>query len=156
MTRFAPQAPIPHRPVVERLAPVLALGWVAFAAQAQDVVWRCGQTLTNQAPMDEAAQRLCVQVSLPNATTVQGARPTPIAPTQGMGSPMAGRDRTGTVQVASDEQRQRDGQAKALLIAEKERVQAQLQTARRQGDAARVALAEADLASIERELSRLP
>jgi molybdenum cofactor biosynthesis enzyme len=60
------------------------------------------------------------------------------------------------VQVGADEQRQRDAQARALLLAEKQRVQAVLQNARKGGDAAQVALTEADLASIERELARLP
>ena len=145
-----------HRRLVARCALVLALGAGLVAAQAQDEVWRCGQTLTNQPPMDEATQRPCTRVSLPDAAAVPAARAKTPAPGQGAASSTTGRERTGAVQVAADEQRQRDGQARSLLLAEKQRLQAQLQIARRSGDAAQVALAEADLASIERELTRLP
>lgn len=134
----------------------LALLGVACELRAQDAVWLCGQTLTNRLPSDDAEQRQCRQVNLPNATTVPGTRTRPAAPGQGVAPPMPGRERTGTVQIATDEQRQRDAQARTLLLAEKQRLQAQLLTARRSGDATQVALTEADLASVERELSRLP
>lgn len=125
-------------------------------AVADDAVWLCGQTLTNQPPGDPSLRQGCSPVQLPSATTVPGTRNRVSAPGQGAAEPGGGRGRTAPVQVGADEQRQRDGQARALLLAEKQRVQAQLQNARRAGDAAQAALGEADLASIERELSRLP
>jgi hypothetical protein len=156
MVRQPSRQPTFYRRLMARCALVLALGAGLVVAQAQDEVWRCGQTLTNQAPADGATPHPCTRISLPDASAVPGTRGKSPAPGQGAASPTAGRERTGAVQVAADEQRQRDGQARSLLLAEKQRLQAQLQVARRSGDTAQVALAEADLASIERELTRLP
>jgi hypothetical protein len=160
MTGHATPSPIPGRrlqDLVRGLALCAALaGTLCVQVWAQDAVWLCGQTLTNQPPVDESLRPSCRLVHLSNATTVPGQGSRTGAPGQGAASPSVGRDRTAQVQVSADEQRARDGQARALLLAEKQRVQAQLQSARRVGDAAQVALGEADLASIDRELSRLP
>lgn len=129
---------------------------MSCVVQAQDTVWRCGSTLTNQRPVDEAQQATCTPLSWSTATTVSGTRGHPHAPGQGGATPAMGRERTGPVQVSREEQALRDGQAKSLLMAEKERLQRQWQSARQTGDATQTALIEADLASIERELSRRP
>ncbi len=135
-------------------------GWALFGVagmvQAQDTVWRCGSTLTNQLPSDAVLQRQCIPMGLSSATTVPDTRSRPAAPGQGAATAAVGRERTGTVQVASEEQAQRDGQARALLLAEKQRLQLQWQSARQAGDTHQISLIEADLASIERELSRRP
>ena len=47
-----------------------AVTGVLSQAQAQDLVWRCGSTLTNRLPDDEAQRGACVPVSLPRVTTL--------------------------------------------------------------------------------------
>ena len=51
---------------------------------------------------------------------------------------------------------QRDAQARQLLLGEVERVHAQWRNAQAQGDSQASAKAQADLASLQRELARLP
>ena len=52
---------------------------------AQDLVWRCGQTLTNRLPEDEGQRGTCVPVSLPKVTTLPAPRFAPVAPPQSAG-----------------------------------------------------------------------
>jgi len=133
-----------------------ALIWALCAAcsleaQAQEAVWRCGQTLTNRLPDAEEERRLCQSVNLPASITVHTAPATAAAV----------RDRTKSVpladaQIQPAEQKQRDVWARELLRAEMERVQSEWRQARAQGDAMRAARAGADLSSLQRELARWP
>jgi hypothetical protein len=122
---------------------------------AQELVWRCDQTMTNRLPEDEALRRHCVPVSLPKVTTLPAPRFAPAVPPQ---SPSAGTPGLAlpSAQVDAQEQRQRDQVARNLLLAEKQKAQTRLQMAERSGDVAAAELARADLASLERELARRP
>jgi len=125
---------------------------VSLQALAQDLVWRCGTTLTNRLPDEAALRSQCVPVSLPSVTTVGTSRLAPVAPPQ---SPtwVLRSDRT---QVDADEQKRRDVQASELLLAEKQKAQARLLRAEQSGDQAMAELARADVASLDRELARRP
>lgn len=128
---------------------------VTGTAQGQELVWRCDQTLTNRLPEDEALRRLCVPVSLPLVTTLPAPRFAPAVPPQNVTTVTP----SGSVlraQVDAQEQKQRDLAARTLLLAEKQKAQTRLQMAERLGDAAAADLARADLASLERELTRRP
>ncbi|MDI9331157.1 MAG: hypothetical protein QM527_07585 [Alphaproteobacteria bacterium] len=141
------------------LGTALALMGVSVAAQVS--VWRCGSTLTNRLPEGDVQRRDCIPITLPSATTLHAAPASLIAPRTGH-SPQSGtRERTNlvpgsTVQISPVEQKQRDALARQLIEAELERTQALWRSARSQGDSAAAERAEADLASLQRELARLP
>jgi hypothetical protein len=129
--------------------------WGVGTALAQELVWRCDQTMTNRLPEDEAIRRHCVPVSLPQVTTLPAPRFAPAVPPQGIspGTPGLTWPRA---QVDVQEQKQRDQVARQLLLAEKQKAQTRLQVAEHSGDAAAAELARADLTSLERELARRP
>jgi hypothetical protein len=128
---------------------------VVGTAFAQELVWRCDQTMTNRLPEDEALRRHCVPVSLPQVTTLPAPRFAPAVPPQNTAVGTSGMTGPRT-QVDAQEQKQRDQTARTLLLAEKQKAQARLQVAERSGDTAAAELARADLASLERELARRP
>jgi len=135
-----------------RLGLILALSALcAPELQAQEAVWRCGQTLTNRLPDSETERRQCLSVSLPASITVHTA-PAATAAVRERTTPVPLAD----AQIQPAEQKQRDAWARDLLRAELERVQGEWRQARAQGDAVRAARAEADLASLQRELARWP
>lgn len=134
---------------------------LSLPLQAQESVWLCGQTLTNQRPETAHERATCQRVQLPVATTVHTPAVGAVAPSKGSTPQAVINDRTssvpaGAAQVEAVEQRQRDAQARQILWTEMERVQAQWRQAQTVGDAAALARAEADLASLKRELARLP
>lgn len=138
------------------LAPLASLVLLAPGVAAQEAVWLCGQTLTNRLPDEPAERRNCQSVQLPAGTTVHVAPASAAAPAAPASAAGAGAPRAGAAWVSSEEQKQRDAQARRVLQAELERVQDQWRQARAQGDAALSARTEADLAALQRELARLP
>ncbi len=159
--------------------PVLVLLGLAcsFGAQAQERIWRCGNEYTNNAA--DAQRRGCKVVEGGNVTVVQGTRPNAAAgaaAAPGGSRPAAGN----TPRVDSPEQRARDSDARRVLEGELRRLETR-QTEllkdynngqpEKQGSEARnyqkyldrvaemkaeIARNEADLASLRRELDRLP
>ena len=148
-----------HRFWCLALAPMLF--GLSLPLLAQESVWLCGQTLTNQWPEAPHERASCQRVQLPVATTVHTPAVGAVAPSKGSTPQAVINDRTssvpaGAAQVEAVEQRQRDAQARQILWTEMERVQAQWRQAQSVGDAAALARSEADLASLKRELARLP
>ncbi|MEJ6022618.1 hypothetical protein [Ramlibacter sp. PS4R-6] len=89
----------------------VALAAMAFAAQAQTKIYRCGNTYTNSEA--EAKAKGCKPLDGGNITVVEGLKPNgatrvATAPTQANGGP----------RVDSEEQKQRDNDARAILEAE--------------------------------------
>jgi hypothetical protein len=125
---------------------------VSVTAHAQDLVWRCGTTLTNRLPDEVALQRECVPVFLPSVITVVTPRFAPVVPPLGP----AAASRPDRTQVDADEQKRRDAQARELLLAERQKALARLLRAEQSGDHASSELARADIASLDRELARRP
>ena len=132
----------------------LCAPWTAgmSAAQAQDLVWRCGSTLTNRLPDDEAHRGACVPVSLPRVTTLPAPRFAPVAPPPGASFTMPAE----RVQVDPADQKRRDEQARELLKAERDKALERVQQAQRLGDQAMLEQARADVSSLDRELARRP
>src|SRR3954463_10966873 len=90
---------------------VLALAAMAASAQAQTKIYRCGNTYTNSEA--EAKAKGCKPLDGGNITIVEGVKPSSTqrvatAPTQANGGP----------RVDSEEQKQRDNDARAILEAE--------------------------------------
>jgi hypothetical protein len=142
--------------LAETVAPIPATQAASSPAPEHSGAWRCGQTLTNKLPVDEQARRNCQPLALPLATTV--ATGTAVRPAASAAAPNSSNTATPlafTVQVQPQEQKQRDAQARQLLLAEKQRLQGELQSARQNGNASAQDLLQADLASIDRELIRL-
>ena len=99
------------------LSMILALLLASIAPTwAQEPVWRCGATITNRLPEDLQERQACVGVSLPLATTVHVSPVEAVAPLKGTVQSVSAPERT--------EQKQRDAQARQLLLGEVERVQA--------------------------------
>jgi hypothetical protein len=157
------------RPFFCRLFWVL-VGCMAAQVQAQDTIYRCGQEYTN-APQGKAA---CVRVAIPSAVTViEGKRPSGAAQavrtTSDEGTALVPSTRTKTDDSTAT-QRERDVQARAILLQEldqAQRQQAQLQQAFKDLPAGqapeKVTAAKAaierkqrDIDSLQRELSRRP
>lgn len=157
---------------IRRLLPLVALASAA-SAPAQDTVFRCGNEYTNNAAV--AKQRGCTPLQGGNITIIEGTRPAaaPAAP--------AASSRPGNApRVDSAAQRQRDADARATLEAELRKAEERLAEAQKayangepekQGIEGRnyqryldrvaelkdaVTRAENDVASIRRELQRLP
>lgn len=154
---------------IRRLLPLVALASAA-SAQAQDTVYRCGNEYTNNAAV--AKQRGCTPLQGGNITIIEGTRPA-AAP--------AATPRPGNApRVDNAAQRQRDADARATLEAELRKAEQRLAEAQKayangepekQGIESRnyqryldrvaelkdaVTRAENDVASIRRELQRLP
>ena len=152
----------------------LVLGHGA-AALAQGKIYRCGNEYTNDPKL--AKEKGCKLMEGGNITIIQGTTP------RGAGEGSATRSSTAAPRPAppaSAEQRARDSDARAILETELRRAQERLAEARKayadgspekQGIEGRkhqrsldrvaelkaaVGRAEADVAGIERELSRLP
>jgi hypothetical protein len=156
---------------IRRLLPLLALA-AAATAQAQDVVYRCGNEYTNNAAV--AKQRGCTPMQGGNITIIEGTRPA-AAPAAPAASPRPGN----APRVDNAAQRQRDADARATLEAELRKAEQRLAEAQKayangepekQGIEGRnyqryldrvaelkdaVTRAENDVAGIRRELQRL-
>ncbi len=155
------------------LVPVLLA--TAAASHAQSKIYRCGSEYTNDPKM--AKEKNCKLMEGGNITIIQGTTPQAerATPAAASSSP-----RPSTSSTVSPEQRARDSDARAILEMELRKAQERLAEARKayadgepekQGIEGRnhqryldrvaelkaaVARAEADVASIERELARLP
>ena len=146
------------------------------SAGAQDRIFRCGNEYTNNAA--QAKERNCKLVEGGNVTVLQGSRPARPAPAaQPAGG--AGASPANAPRVDAADQRARDADARAILEAELRKAEARLADLRKEyndGSPQRSALelrnpqgyiertaelkaavtrAEADVAGIQRELSRL-
>ena len=157
------------------LIPLAAIAFTG-AASAQTRIFRCGNTYTN----DEAQAKLqgCKLVEGGNVTVVTGTRYTP--PKEGAGSKVATAPAVGGQRIDSGEQKARDADARAILEAELKKAEARLAELKaefnngepeKQGAEGRnyqkyldrvaelkaaVARKEADIASIKREIGKLP
>lgn len=98
----------------------VALAAIGFAAQAQTKIFRCGNTYTNSEA--EAKAKGCKPLEGGNITIVEGTKPNPnggatrvaTAPTQSSGGP----------RMDSEEQKQRDNDARGILEAELKKAEA--------------------------------
>jgi hypothetical protein len=143
---------------------------LTLPVQAQEAIYRCGQEYTN-APQGKAA---CVRMAaLPGVTVIEGTRPNgvvqPVRTTSDASTALVPPVRTKT-EDASSAQRERDVQARAILMQELEqakRQQTQLQQTFKDlsaGQAPETVTAmkaaierhQRDIDSLQRELSRRP
>ena len=149
---------------------VLLLCSVTLQLPAQEAIYRCGHEYTN-APQGKAA---CVRMAaLPGVTVIEGTRPNgtvqAVRTTSDEGTALVPAARTKTDEAPSA-QRERDVQARAILMQELEqtrRQQVQLQQASKDaptGQAPEKVLAlkaaiernQRDIDSLQHELSRRP
>jgi hypothetical protein len=103
---------------------------LALPAAAQDKIYRCGTEYTNHPPKDAN----CRVVEGGNVTVIHGY--TPPARSSGASSSDSGASAPGQSRVNSDEQRQRDADARLILENELKRAetrQTELQTAYNNG-----------------------
>lgn len=150
-----------------------AAGLCLVQAHAQERIYRCGNEYTNNAQV--AKNRGCKLMEGGNITIVQGITPQASRPTAATPAARGG----GEQRINSPEQRARDSDARAILAAELRKAEERLAQAQKeyangepekQGIESRnyqryldrvaelkaaVARAEADVAGIRRELSRL-
>lgn len=157
---------------------LLAAWGGALAAQAQQAIYRCGNTYTNQP--SQAALPSCVRVTGGNITVVQTSPGAVAGPPSKPASPAASRAAGAATRVAPDAQRARDAQARQILQDELQKAQTRRDAAARayqngqperlgeetrnyQKYLDRVAglkdtlnRAESDVAGLQRELARLP
>lgn len=162
---------------------LFALTVIAAALQpawAQDRIYRCGNEYTNNAA--QAKERGCKLVEGGNVTVLQGSRPPAAAPATSSGSSSGSATSSSPAnapRVGAADQRARDADARAILEDELRKAEARLADLRKEyndGSPQRSALemrnpqgyiertaelkasvtrAEADVASIKRELARL-
>ena len=155
-----------------RLLALAALASGSVQVQAQGTIYRCGNEYTNDAQV--AKSKGCTLMQGGNITIVEGTKVAPAA----RATPAAS-SRNGGERVDSSAQRARDSDARAILQAELRKAEERLAQARKeyangepekQGIESRnyqryldrvaelkaaVARAESDVASIQRELSRV-
>ena len=158
-----------------QLVPVICMAVSSLQAQAQNTIYRCGNEYTNQARM--AKEQGCKPVEGGAVTVVRSAD---TAVRSGSSKPPTLSQPASTVRADAQEQQRRDSDAKAILKAELEKAQGQLNALKaeyNEGNPDRTALElrnpqhyqnrleqlkasierqESDVAGIERELSRLP
>ena len=163
------------------LITLLLIAAAVPAVQAQDRIYRCGNEYTNNA--QQAKERGCKLVEGGNVTVVQGTRPAsaaaPAAGGGGAAAPSSATSPANAPRVSNNEQKSRDSDARAILESElrkaetrhaellkeynngaPERNALDLRNPQRYQERtaelkASVARAEADVAGIKRELSRL-
>lgn len=163
------------------LITLLLIAAAAPAAWAQDRIYRCGNEYTNNA--QQAKERGCKLVEGGNVTVVQGTRPAagaaPSAPATG-GSTAAPASPPSAPRVASNDQKARDADSRAILESELRKAEARyaelvkeynggapernaldLRNPQRYAERtaelkANVARSESDIAGIKREIARLP
>lgn len=168
-----------------KLITLLLIAVTAPAAWAQDRIYRCGNEYTNNA--QQARERGCKLVEGGNVTVVQGRRPGAAT----TAAPAANASATGgstanpvsppaAPRVASNDQKARDSDARAILESELRKAEARhaelvkeynngapernaldLRNPQRYMDRtaelkASVARSESDIAGIKREIARLP
>lgn len=162
------------------LLPTLWLGALcAPAAWSQDRIYRCGNEYTNNAT--QAKERGCKLVEGGNVTVLQGSRPAAASSggSAGASGASASSSPANAPRVGAADQRARDADARAILESELSKAETRLAELRKEyndGSPQRTALelrnpqgyiertaelkasvarAEADVAGIKRELSRL-
>lgn len=166
------------------LITLLLIAAVAPAAFAQDRIYRCGNEYTNNA--QQAKERGCKLVEGGNVTVVQGTRPSggaaaPSAPAAGGGGSTATSSSPPSApRVASNDQKARDADARAILESELRKAEARhadlvkeynggapernaldLRNPQRYIDRTaelktNITRSESDIAGIKREIARLP
>lgn len=163
------------------LITLLLIAAAAPAAFAQDRIYRCGNEYTNNA--QQAKERGCKLVEGGNVTVVQGTRPAgaaaPAGPAAGSGTASPASPPSAP-RVASNDQKARDSDARAILESELRKAEArhaELVKEYNGGAPERNALdlrnpqryiertaelktnitrSESDIAGIKREIARLP
>ena len=158
------------------------LAALPVAALAQDRIYRCGNEYTNNAT--QAKERGCKLVEGGNVTVIQGSRPSGGGGASSGGSSASSSASSsspaGAPRVSNNDQRARDSDARAILESELRKAEARqaelvkeynggapernaldLRNPQRYMERtaelkAAVARSESDVASIKRELSRLP
>src|SRR3954471_14853483 len=90
----------------------------AVSASAQTTIWRCGNTYTNDKA--EAQAKGCKAVEGGNVTVVQGTK---VNSSNARGVNVVAAPQAGA-RVGQEEQRQRDGDARAILEAELKKAEA--------------------------------
>ncbi len=144
-------------------------------AVAQDRIYRCGNEYTNNATV--AKERGCKVVEGGNVTVVEGTRPATASPSA---APKAASSPPSAPRVDTNDQKARDADARAILQSELKKAEGRLAEVKQEyngGSPQRNALelrnpqkymertaelkgalgrAEADVASIQREIDRLP
>ena len=161
---------------------LLAAALLPAAAWSQDRIYRCGNEYTNN--VTQAKERGCKLVEGGNVTLLGSSPGRPAsgggAAASGGGSASAGSSPAAAPRVGGNEQRARDADARAILEAELRKAEARQaslakeynngapertaqeqnnpqQYAERTADLkAALSRAEADIAGIKREISRLP
>ena len=163
------------------LISLILIAVAAPAAWAQDRIYRCGNEYTNNA--QQARERGCKQVEGGNVTVVQGSRPAgggAAAPAATTGSGSGAASPPSAPRVATNDQKARDADARAILESELRKAEArhaelvkeynggapernaldlrnpQLYIERTAELKASVARSESDIAGIKREIARLP
>ncbi len=166
------------------LITLLLIAATAPAAWAQDRIYRCGNEYTNNA--QQAKERGCKLVEGGNVTVVQGTRPAgaaTAAPATGTGagaSTAPAASPPSAPRVATNDQKARDADARAILESELRKAEARhaelvkeynggapernaldLRNPQRYMERtaelkASVARSESDIAGIKREIARLP
>lgn len=150
---------------------------------AQDVIYRCGNEYTNR-PGDKPEARGCRRVEGGNLTVIQGFKPedaSAAAPRRegAAPAPRVNGARNPSEKVGSDQQRERDADARAILESELRKAEAKLDALRAEyrdgkpvrrpdekdgspayaervaGLKAELSRAESDVAGLKRELARL-
>ena len=164
------------------LITLLLIAVAAPAAFAQDRIYRCGNEYTNNA--QQAKERGCKLVEGGNGTVVQGTRPSggaaaPAAPAAGGGTATSASPPSAP-RVASNDQKARDADARAILESELRKAEARhaelvkeynggapernaldLRNPQRYMERTaelktNIARSESDIAGIKREIARLP
>ena len=163
------------------LISLILIAVAAPAAWAQDRIYRCGNEYTNNA--QQARERGCKQVEGGNVTVVQGSRPAgggAAAPAATTGSGSGAASPPSAPRVATNDQKARDADARAILESELRKAEARhaelvkeynggapernaldLRNPQRYIERtaelkASVARSESDIAGIKREIARLP
>ena len=163
------------------LISLILIAVAAPAAWAQDRIYRCGNEYTNNA--QQARERGCKQVEGGNVTVVPGSRPAgggAAAPAATTGSGSGAASPPSAPRVATNDQKARDADARAILESELRKAEARhaelvkeynggapernaldLRNPQRYIERtaelkASVARSESDIAGIKREIARLP
>ena len=123
---------------------------------SEELVWRCGNTLTNQRPSDEAQRQTCVPQKLAPLTLLSAPVFAEVPAPPSIATSKAGPAPAMGTWSNPEEQKKRDQMARELLLTEKQNITNRLQEAQKKGDQAQIELNRADLMAIERELARRP
>lgn len=132
-------ASFPSHPVLWLGGVLLGLASVVSGAQAQGVIYRCGNEYTNVATPAEAKARGCKTMAGGNITVVEGTKVSGGAAARAPGSHAAPATASpaspaaaAAPKVSVDDQRARDNNARAILDAELRRTETRLAELRKE------------------------